>query len=109
MSQNLQVFSNFQKNQLDDLGDFEKYCKTRIYLQRSALIQPKTSEILPKICQIWQLPYGSTTLRAVLKPAAAVVNRSDNEALCVLDACWAQFRAAAATDTVAFKVSTTSK
>ena len=42
------------------LVDFEKCCKTRIYLKRSATIQPKTSEILPKN---WQLPYGSTTLR----------------------------------------------
>ena len=104
MFQNLQNFAKFQKFRQDNLVDFEKCCKTRICLQRSVPIQPKTSEILPKICQIWQLPYGSTTLRAVLKPAAAVVNRSDNEALCVLDACWAQFRAAAATDTVGVRV-----
>jgi len=44
MSQNLQNFAKFQKNQLDNLVDFEKCCKTRIYLQRSAPIQPKTSE-----------------------------------------------------------------
>ena len=47
--------------------------------------------------------------QACRRVAPELVNRSDNEALCVLDACWAQFRAAAATDTVAFKVSTTSK
>ena len=29
--------------------DFEKFWKTRVYLQRSVPIQPKTSEILPKI------------------------------------------------------------
>ena len=29
----------------------EKRVKTRIYLQRSVPIQPKTSEILPKFCQ----------------------------------------------------------
>ena len=42
-------FAKFQKFQLDNLVDFEKCGKTRIYLQRSAPIQPKTSEILPKI------------------------------------------------------------
>ena len=51
MSQKLQNFVKFQKCQLDNLVDFEKCCKMRIYLQRSAPIQPKTSEILPKICQ----------------------------------------------------------
>ena len=30
--------------------DFEKYCTTRIYLQRWAPIQPKTSNIFPKFC-----------------------------------------------------------
>ena len=45
MPQNLQNFANFQNNQLDNLVDFEKCYKTRIYLQRSAPIQPKTSEI----------------------------------------------------------------
>ena len=44
-------FAKFQKIQLDNLVDFEKCCKMRIYLQRSAPIQPKTSEILPKNCQ----------------------------------------------------------
>ena len=39
------------KCQLDNLVDFEKFFKTRICLQRSAPIQPKTSEILPKFCQ----------------------------------------------------------
>ena len=47
----------FKKIQLDNLVDFEKCCKTRIFLQRSASIQPKTSENLRKN---WQLPYGST-------------------------------------------------
>ena len=54
MLQNLQSELNdakFQKFQLDNLVDFEKCCKTRIYLQRSAPIQPKTSEVLPKFCQ----------------------------------------------------------
>ena len=51
MSQNLQNVAKFQKIQLDNLVDFEKCCKTRIFLQRSAPIQPKTIEILPKICQ----------------------------------------------------------
>ena len=34
-----------------NLIDFEKCSKTRIYWQRSVPIQPKTSDILPKICQ----------------------------------------------------------
>ena len=55
------MFAKFQKFQLDNLVDFEKFCKTRIYLQGSAPIQPKTSNFLPKICQ---LPYGSTAERA---------------------------------------------
>ena len=51
MLQNLQFFAKFKKNQLDVLVDFDKCCKTRIYLQRSAPIQPKTSEILPKFAE----------------------------------------------------------
>ena len=58
MSQNLQNVVKFQKFQLEKLVDFEKCCKTHIFLQKSAPIQPKTSEILPKFCQ--QL---TTTLR----------------------------------------------
>ena len=56
MFQKLQNFAKFQKMQLDNLVDFEKRCKTRIYLQRSGPIQPKTSEILPKFCHF--LPGG---------------------------------------------------
>jgi len=51
MSQNLQVIAKFQEFQLDNLVDFERCCKTRIFLQKSVPIQPKTSNILPKICQ----------------------------------------------------------
>ena len=51
MSQNLQKFANFQNFQLDNLVDFEKCCKTRIFLQKSVPIQPKTSKVLPKFCQ----------------------------------------------------------
>ena len=51
MSQNLQNFAKFQNFQLENLVDFEKCCKTRIFLQKSVPIQPKTSNILPKICQ----------------------------------------------------------
>ena len=51
MSQNLQNFAKFQKIQLENLVDFEKCCKTHIYLQKSEPIQPKTSNILPKFCQ----------------------------------------------------------
>ena len=41
-------FAEFQKFQVDNSVDFENCCKTRIFLQRSASIQPKTTEILPK-------------------------------------------------------------
>ena len=51
MSQNLQNFVKFQKFQLENLVDFEKCCKTHIFLQKSEQIQPKTSNILPKCCQ----------------------------------------------------------
>ena len=46
MSQNLQKFVKFQKFQLVNLVDFEKCCKTHIFLQKSEPIQPKTSNIL---------------------------------------------------------------
>ena len=49
--QHLQNFVKFQKFQLENLVDFEKCCKTHIFLQRSEPIQPKTSNILPKFCQ----------------------------------------------------------
>ena len=51
MSQNLQNFVKFQKFQLENLVDFEKCCKTHIFLQKSEPIQPKTSNILPKFCR----------------------------------------------------------
>ena len=51
MLQDLQNFAKFQKFQIDNLVDFEKSCKTRIFLQRSVPIQPKTSNILPKFCR----------------------------------------------------------
>ena len=54
MSQNSQDLQKFQKFQLDNhyhLVDFEKCCQTRIYLQNFVLMQPKTSEILPKFCK----------------------------------------------------------
>ena len=47
MSQNLQNFVKFQKFQLENLVDFEKCCKTHIFLQKSEPIQPKTSNTLP--------------------------------------------------------------
>ena len=60
MSQNLQNFVKFQKFQLENLVDFEKCCKTHIFLQKSAPIQPKTSEVLPKFCQptLWAPSQG---------------------------------------------------
>ena len=48
MLRNIAKFQNFQ---LDNLVDFEKCCKTRIFLQKSVPMQPKTSNILPKFCQ----------------------------------------------------------
>ena len=51
MSQHLQIFVKFQRFQLENLVDFEKCCKTHIFLQKSEPIQPKTSNILPKFCQ----------------------------------------------------------
>ena len=51
MLQNLQNHAKFQKFQLDSLVDFEKCCKTHIFLQKSVPIQPKTSNILPNFCQ----------------------------------------------------------
>ena len=59
MSQNLQNFAKFIKIHLENLVDFDKCCKTHIYLQKSVPIQPKTSNILPKISQ-----KPATTLRA---------------------------------------------
>ena len=57
MSEKLQNFAKFQQFQLDNLVDFEKYCKMRFDLQRSAPIQPKTSENLPKIgCGLQLVP-----------------------------------------------------
>ena len=67
MSQNLQKFVKFQKFQLENLVDFEKCCKTHIYLQKSVPIQPKTSNILPKFCQKL-----ATTLRVHYPPPAPI-------------------------------------
>ena len=52
MSQNLQNFVKFQRIQLENLVDFEKCCKTHIFLQKSVPIQPKTNNILPKFAEI---------------------------------------------------------
>ena len=49
MSEYFWKFAKFQKIQLDNFVEFQKCSKTRICLQRSATIQQKTSEILPKI------------------------------------------------------------
>ena len=61
MLQNLQKFAEFQKNQVDNLVDLNKCCKTRIYLQRSVPIQPKTSENERNLAE--NLPNFATTLR----------------------------------------------
>ena len=66
MLQTLQNIAKFQSFQLDNLVDFEKCYKTPIYLQRSAPIQPKTSEILPKI---WQKLATTLRVRATIPSA----------------------------------------
>ena len=71
-------FAEFQKFQLDNLVDFEKCCKTRIFLQRSVPIQPKTSENLPTFCQKLARPQllrrdggrGEPALRHLVTPAS---------------------------------------
>ena len=75
MSQNLHNFVKFQKNQLENLVDFEKCCKTHICLHKSVPILPKTSNILPKNCQKL-----ATTLRKVQKLEAALERRGAVEA-----------------------------
>ena len=72
MSQNLENFAKFQKFQLDNLVEFEKCCQTRIQLQNFVLIQPKTSNILPKFCQ---KPTAAARRGA---PAGGAVDRSDD-------------------------------
>ena len=48
-----------------NIVDIEKCCQTHIYLQKSEPIQPKTSNILPKICRSAVVsPTGATELRA---------------------------------------------
>ena len=76
MLQNLQNDAKFQNFQLDNLVDFEKCCKTRIYLQKSVPIQPKTSNILPKFWQNWHGPHGQ--LHYAKKKAGA--KSAENEA-----------------------------
>ena len=68
MSQHLQNFVKFQKFQLENLVDFEKCCRTHIFLQKSEPIQPKTSNVLPKFCQ--------PTLSDSVSPAARRLSRS---------------------------------
>ena len=71
----LQKLARFQKvQQVDNLVDFEKCSKTRIYLQRSAPVQPKTSEILPKFCRKL-----ATTLRVRYLAVRQFSHRPDSE------------------------------
>ena len=73
MSQNLQNIAKFQKFQLENLVDFEKCCKTHIFLQKSEPIQPKTSNILPKFCQptLSDVSCGRAQPRAPADPGPA--------------------------------------
>ena len=79
MSQKLQNFVKFQKFQLENLVDFEKCCKTHIFLQKSVPIQPKTSNILPKFCQklatTLRVPAG-LELRAALREGCDEVGQA---------------------------------
>ena len=78
MSQNLQNFVKFQKFQLDNLVDFEKCCKTHIFLQKSEPIQPKTSNILPKFCRsavVSQTVESAVGHRAVFSPCFSLADR----------------------------------
>ena len=54
-------FAKFQKFQLYNLVDFEKCCKTHIFLQKSEPIQPKSSNILPKCWENGPTTPGPTT------------------------------------------------
>jgi len=51
MLQYLREVAELQNFQLENLVDFERCCKTHILFQKSVPIQPKTSNILPKVCQ----------------------------------------------------------
>ena len=78
MSHNLQNFAKLKKNQLDHLVDFEKCCKTHIYLQKSVPIQPKTSNILPKFLHFAEIlaaraPPGNS--RRSLHPRSPILFR----------------------------------
>ena len=66
MSQNLQNFAKFQKFQLDNLVDFEKCCKTHIFLQKSEPIQPKTNNILPKFGKVLFVPVAAALVAGEL-------------------------------------------
>ena len=82
MSQNLQNLPNFQKIQLANLVDFARCCKTHIYLQRSAPIQPKNerkfTEHLPKKLTTTprvQYPWSLASRRRAAGAGAAVRRR----------------------------------
>ena len=67
---NLQNFAKFQKFRRDNLVDFEKCCKMRIFLQKSVPIQPKTSNILPKFCRSAVVsPTGARRSRPAVQPS----------------------------------------
>ena len=73
MSQNLQNFVKFQKFQFENLVDFEKCCKTHIFLQKSEPIQPKTSNIFRRGGARAPGRSGRCRLRLLRLPAAALL------------------------------------
>ena len=79
MSQNLQNVAKFQNFQLENLVDFEKCCKTHIFLQKAVPIQPKTNNICRNFAKNWQLPYGSGPDRRTLRASRATTRRGRSQ------------------------------
>ena len=81
MFANVARFANFQKFQLDNLVDFEKCCKTRIYYLL-AKIGADTAENKRNFAKNWQLPRGprrggaGLLRRRALRPALHGPRRS---------------------------------
>ena len=91
MLQNLQNIAKIQNFQLDNLVDFEKCWKTRIYLQKSVPIQPNTSNICRNFANrsrgARRAAHVARLLRPLLLPhlGVAVLQQVDDEALVAAD------------------------
>ena len=82
MLYNLQNVANVQNFQLDNLVDFERSGKTRIYLQILVLIQPKTCNILAEFfVNFWDffwkksVKFPPAAIRARALPMQAVLGK----------------------------------